>query len=58
MLSIIKENYKLTAIDFSKQKELDADPEDNKWSFTQCKLQIWKILEKTKETVFKFNKVT
>ena len=61
-----KDNYKLIAVDLSKQKPLDADPraiqqivfqgfvggEDN------TKIRIYTILEKSKETILEFYKGT
>ena len=61
-----KDNYKLIAVDLSKQKPLDADPraiqqivfqgfvggEDN------TKIRIYTILEKSKETILEFCKGT
>ena len=59
-----KDNYRLIAIDLSKQKALDADPraiqqivfqgivggEDN------TKIRLYTILEKSKETILEFAK--
>ena len=61
-----KDNYRLIAIDLSKQKALDADPraiqqivfqgivggEDN------TKIRLYTILEKSKETILEFPKGT
>ena len=55
-----KDRYQLIAVDFSKQKELDADPramQQNKFYWiVDTKLQLCTILEKTKETLLKFYK--
>ena len=61
-----KDNYRLIAVDLSKQKALDADPraiqqivfqgiagEDN-----NLKIRPYNILEKSKETVFEFYRGT
>ena len=61
-----KDNYKLIAVDLSKQKDLDVDPraiqqivfqgvvggEDN------AKIRIYTILEQSKETILEFTKGT
>ena len=61
-----KDNYRLIAVDLSKQKALDADPraiqqivfqgvvggEDN------TKIKLYTILEKSKETMLEFSKGT
>ena len=61
-----KENYRLNAVDLSKQKALDADPravqqivfqgivggEDN------TKIRLYTILEKSKETILELAKGT
>ena len=62
--SYFKENYKLIAIDLSKQQALDADPTtiqrinftanlDRNWNTT-----MFFIIEKTKGTVFEFSQGT
>ena len=58
--SYFKENYKLIAIDLSKQQELDADPRTiQQISFTanldrDGNTTMFFIIEKAKETVFEF----
>ena len=61
-----KDNYRLIAVDLSKQKALDADPR----AFQQItfqgvirgadgtKIRLYSILEKSKETVLEFYKGT
>ena len=57
-----KKNYKLVAVDLSKQKELDADPR----AIQQIELKymlgtnssIYWVLEKSKETILEFYKGT
>ena len=57
-----KKNYKLVAIDLSKQKELDADPRAIQEVQFKCKFDvesmIYIILEKSKETILEFYKGT
>ena len=57
-----KKNYKLVAIDLSKQKELDADPRAIQQTEFKCKFNansiIYIILEKSKETILEFYKGT
>ena len=57
-----KKNYKLVAIDLSKQKELDADPRAIQQIEFRCKFDtnsiIYIILEKSKETILGFYKGT
>ena len=57
-----KNNYKLVAIDLSKQKELDADPRAIQQIEFKCKFDtnsiIFIILEKSKETILEFYKGT
>ena len=57
-----KKNYKLVAIDLSKQKELDADPRAIQQIQFKCKFDvksmIYIILEKSKETILEFYKGT
>ena len=57
-----KKNYKLVAIDLSKQKELDADPRaiqqiEFKCKFTENSI-VYIILGKSKETILEFYKGT
>ena len=57
-----KRHYKLVAVDLSKQKELDANPR----AFQQIEVKytlvtnstIYWVLEKSKETILEFYKVT
>ena len=57
-----KNNYKLVAVDLSKQKELDADPR----AIQQIEFKymlgtnstIYLVLEKSKETILEFYKGT
>ena len=59
-----KENYKLIAIDLSKQQELDADPRAiQQINFTANldragNTRFYFILEEAKETVFEFSQGT
>ena len=61
-----KNNYKLTALDLSKQKALDADPRAIQQIVFQgvvgraagTKIILYTILEKSKETILKFAKGT
>ena len=61
-----KDNYRLIAVDLSKQKDLDVDPraiqqivfqgvvgEDN-----DAKIRLYTILEQSKETMLEFSKGT
>ena len=55
-------NYKLLAVDLSKQKELDADPRaiqqiESKYMFETNSTIFW-VLEKSKETTLEFYKGT
>ena len=57
-----KKNYKLFAVDLSKQKELDADPRaiqqiDFKYMLETNSTIYW-VLEKSKETILEFYKRT
>ena len=57
-----KKHYKLVAVDFSKQTELDADPRaiqqiEFKYMLETNSTIYW-ILEKSKETILKFYKGT
>ena len=47
-----KDHYQLTAVDLSKQKELDPDLNANQ------QIAFYTVLEKSKETVLKFDKGT
>ena len=59
-----KDNYRLIAVDLSKQKALDADPKAVQQVVLQgvavgvdnAKVRLYTILEKLKETVLKFFK--
>ena len=61
-----KDNYRLTAIDLSKQKALDADPRETEQIVFQgvvggnddTKLRLYTILEQSKETMLEFSKGT
>ena len=61
-----KDNYKLIAVDLSKQKSLDADPraiqqivfQGNVGRKNNTKIRIYTILEKSKETILEFYKGT
>ena len=56
-----KDNYRLIAIDLSKQKTLDADPraiEQILFQFPRKLLRLYTIYEKSKETVLQFYKET
>ena len=57
-----KKHYKLVAVDLSKQKELDADPRaiqqiEFKYMLGTNSTIYW-VLEKSKETILEFYKVT
>ena len=55
----VKDNYKLIAVDLSKQKALDADPRAIQQILFQGKAgRLYAILEKPKETVLAFYKGT
>ena len=61
-LNYFKKHYKLIAVDFSKQKELDADPRaiqqiEFKYMLGTNSTIYW-ILEKSKETILEFYKGT
>ena len=62
--SYLKENYKLIAIDLSKQQELDADPRGIQQINFTANLErddgttIFFIIERAKETVFEFSQGT
>ena len=55
-----KDHYQLTAVDLSKQKELDADPRAIQqiefYGMLKTDLQVRTVLKKSKETVSKFYK--
>ena len=57
-----KDHYQLTAVDLSKQKELDADPRAiQQFEFygkLETNSQVCTVLEKSKETVLEFYKGT
>ena len=61
-----KDNYRLIAVDLSKQKALDADPRAIQQIVFQgviggnngTKIRIYTILEQSKETVLEFYKGT
>ena len=60
-----KDNYKLFAVDLSKQKALDADSRAIQQILFQgvvrgdsgTKIRLYTILEKSKETILEFSKV-
>ena len=59
--SYFKENYKLIAIDLSKQQELDADPRAIRQINFRANLDsatMFFIIEEAKETVFEFSQGT
>ena len=61
-----KDNYRLIAVDLSKQKTLDADPRAIQQIVFQgvvggennTKIRLYTILEKSKETILEFYKGT
>ena len=61
-----RENYKLTALDLSKQEALDADPRAIQQTVFQgmvgrddgTKIKLYTILEQSKETILEFAKGT
>ena len=57
-----KKNYQLIAIDLSKQRELDADPRAIQQiefiGMLKTRLNVFTILEKSKETILEFYKGT
>ena len=57
-----KDHYQLTAVDLSKQKELDADPraiqQTEFYGMLKTNLQVRTVLKKSKETVSTFYKGT
>ena len=64
--SYFKNNYKLTAVDLSKQKALDADPRAIQQIVFQgvvegddnTKIRLCTILEQSKEAMLEFSKGT
>ena len=62
ILFIWKKNYRLIAVDLSKQKALDADPRViQQIIFTGKAIEniaVYYILEKSKETILQFSKRT
>ena len=58
----LRNHYHLTAVDLSKQKELDADPRAIQqiefYGILKDNSQVCTVLEKTKETVLEFHKGT
>ena len=61
-----KDNYRLTAVDLSKQKALGADPRAIRQIVFQgvvggannTKIRLYTILEQSKETILEFEKET
>ena len=57
-----KDHYQLIAVDLSKQKELDVDPRAIQqiefYGKLETNSQVCTVLEKSKETVLEFCKVT
>ena len=60
-----KDNYRVIAVDLSKQKALDADPRATQQIVFQgvvgddkTKIRLYTILEQSKETVLEFYKGT
>ena len=61
-----KDNYRLIAVDLSKQKTLDADPRAIQqivfqgivWRAASTKIRLYTILEKSKETILEFSNGT
>ena len=64
LIRYLKENYRLTAVDLSKQKALDADQRATQQILFQevvggdddTKIRLYTIFEKLKETVLEFCK--
>ena len=62
--SYFKENYKMIAIDLSRQNELDTDPKAIQQINSTAKLDragnttMFFIIEEAKETIFKFSQGT
>ena len=65
-LCIFYKNYRLIAVDLSKQKCLDVDPramqqivfEGDVWGDNNTKIRLYLILEQSKETILEFLKGT
>ena len=65
-LCIFYKNYRLIAVDLSKQKCLDVDPramqqivfEGDVWGDNNTKIRLYTILEQSKETILEFPKGT
>ena len=59
---ILKKNYRLIAVDLSKQKALDADPRAIQQIIftgkTSADIVVFYILEQSKETILQFSKRT
>ena len=63
-IGLCKDNYRLIAVDLSKQKSLDADPRAIQQTVFQgvvgeadsTKTRLYTILKKSKETVLEFYK--
>ena len=61
-----QDNYRLIAVDLSKQKYLDVDPramqqivfEGDVWGDNNTKIRLYLILEQSKETILEFLKGT
>ena len=53
-----RDNYRLIAVDLSKQKALDADPREIQKTVFQDKIRLYTILEQSKETTIQFSKET
>ena len=59
-----KDNYRLIAVDLSKQKALDADPraiqqivfQEIEGGENNTKIRLYTILEQSKETILEFSK--
>ena len=55
-----EKNYKLIAVDLSKQKALDADPKAIQQIIftgkTENQIRVYYILEQSKETILQFSK--
>ena len=66
IMHFFKDNYRLIAVDLSKQKALDADPRAIQQIVFQgvvegaagTKIRLYTILEKPKETILEFAKGT
>ena len=57
-----KKNYQLIAVDLSKQRELDADPQEIQQTefigMLKTRSNVFTILEKSKETILEFYRRT